>query len=560
MGYHSIVRDLHADHVAAVKPVLLLLQGGVFCLLLIGAVNLSNLFLLRAGARAKEFSVRRALGASRIQIARLLIVETSLLAVTGGAFGIAMGAVALKGIATLTVDQLPVDAVLGLDLTTCQVALGVSVVVGLLLAVPSTVQALHGSLPVALAIESRGGTTSRSVHRLRHTLIVAQIALAFVLLAGACLLGISFTRVLAVKPGFDSENVITGTISLPWTRYKEASQRVAFIERLFAALRGEPGVIAVGLSNRVPFAGSDTIDFTPISIEGRPPSPNEGPVETYYRVVSGDYFKALGIPLLKGRFINDRDSLPGNKMCVIDEVVSRRYWPQGDAIGHRVTFTPTNPSKDDFYTIVGIVGSVKQNGLDESNGYGAVYSPNVLFPALGFTVALRTAQASEAAASSLRAATTGIDSELPLTDLKTMATRVSESLVGRRIPLLTGGVFAAVALVLAAIGIYGVLAYQVTQRRREIGVRMALGAQPDQILRQFLRLGAHLLAAGLSLGLAGAWMAGKLMATLLFNVDPMDPLVIGVTALVLAIIGMLACWIPSHRASLVAPAEALRSS
>jgi len=295
-------------------------------------------------------------------------------------------------------------------------------------------------------------------------------------------------------------------------------------------------------------------------IEGRSLSPDEQAALHYNRGVGGDYFSTLGVPLLKGRLLNDADALQDNKVCVIDDEIARRYWPNGDAVGHRLTFDVIKPKKEDYSTIVGVVGSVKQNGLDDQNGFGIVYYPNVLFPALGFTVVVRTVQAPEAAASALRGEVLLIDPELPVTDLKTMAARVSESLDARRIPLLLAAIFAGVALVLAATGIYGVLAYQVSQRRREIGVRMALGAQPKQILHQFLGLGVRLLAIGLPLGFVGAWFASRLMAGLLFGVGPMNPLVIAGTAMVLGGVAMLACWLPSHRASQVAPAEALRAS
>jgi predicted permease len=560
MGYHTVIRDLHADHVATLKPVLVLLQASVFCLLLIGTINVSILMLLRTDTRGKEFGVRRALGASGFHLARALVVETLLLAFGGGSLGLGLGAVALRSLGLLWQARVPIDAVPALDVTTGAVAIGASLALGFLLAVPAVARARKGNLSVTLSRESRSGTATRGVQRFRQALIVGQIALAFVLLAATCLLGVSFARVLAVNPGFRSENILTGTIALPWSNYQKPGQRVAFVEKLLTALRAQPGVTSVGISTRLPFSGADTNDFSPFVIEGRSLSPDEQAAVHYNRGVGGDYFSTLGVPLLKGRFFNDTDALQDNKVCVIDDEIARRYWPNGDAVGHRLTFDVIKPKKEDYSTIVGVVGSVKQNGLDDRNGFGIVYYPNVLFPALGLTVVVRTVQAPEAAASALRGEVLLIDPELPVTDLKTMAARVSESLDARRIPLLLAAIFAGVALVLAATGIYGVLAYQVSQRRREIGVRMALGAQPKQILHQFLCLGVRLLAIGLPLGFVGAWFASRLMAGLLFGVGPMNPLVIAGTAMVLGGVAMLACWLPSHRASQVAPAEALRAS
>jgi len=560
MGYHTVIRDLHADHVAALKPVLLLLQASVFCLLLIGTINLSNLMLLRADARGKEFGVRRALGASGFQLARALVVETLVLAFGGGLLGLGLGAVALRSLGFLWPARVPIDAVPALDITTSVAAIGASLGFGLLLAFPAVVQARQGNLSVTLSRESRSGTATRGVQRFRHALIIGQIAIAFVLLAATSLLGLSFARVLAVHPGFRPENILTGTIALPWSGHQEPRQRIAFVEKLLAALRVQPGVTSVGICTRLPFSGADTNDFSTFVIEGRLLSTDERSALHYNRGVGGDYFATLGVPLLKGRFLNDADALQGNKVCVIDETIARRYWPNGDAVGHRLTFDIVNPKKEDYSTVVGIVGSVKQNGLDDRNGFGVVYYPNVLFPALDFTVAVRTAQAPEAAVSSLRGEVLRIDPALPVTDVKTMAARVSESLDARRIPLLLAATFAGAALVLAATGIYGVLAYQVSQRRREIGVRLALGAQPKQILHQFLGLGIRLLAVGLPLGLVGAWFASRLMAGLLFGVGPMNPVVIGGAAMMLGSVAMLACWLPSRRASQVAPVEALKAS
>jgi predicted permease len=431
------------------------------------------------------------------------------------------------------------------------------VVLGLMLALPVVWHTLHGNLTVALSVESRGGTTTRSVHRMRHTLIVAQISLAFVLLAGTGFLGLSFARVLAVNPGFRPENVLTGAVSLPRANYKENKDRLAFITKLTDELRALPGVTAIGVSTAVPF--TDSGDNNAISIEGRTLAPGESLQAHYTSGVTGDYFTALGVPLREGRFLTQDDSQRGQKVCVVDEDVARRYWPQGGAIGHRLVNGPPDP-KADYFTIVGIVGTVKQNDLADQRASGAVYFPYSDYGGLSFMVAMRTVQAPEAAGPALRAAVLRIDPELPVHNLKSMVARVDESLAGRRVPLLLAGIFAAVALVLAAVGIYGVLAYSVVQRQREIGVRMALGALPEQILRQFLGLGGRMLAVGLPLGLLGAWLAGRAMAGLLFGVAPANPVVLGGTAVVLAAVSMLACLLPSRRAALVSPIEALRAN
>ncbi len=556
-GFHTTVFDLGRDYVSQLRPVLLLLQAGVLFLLLIGLVNLANLLLVRATGRAKEFCVRQALGASGGQLARTLVVESVLLSVVGGVVGLGLGAVALKGIAQLAADRLPVRFDANIDLTVAAVAVAASLVLGLVLALPVVWHTLRGSMATALSVESRGGTTTRNVHRLRHGLIVAQIALAFVLLAGTGLLGLSFARVMAVKPGFQAEQVLTGFVALPWSKYKDDKDRVAFVERLATELKSSPGVTAVGVSSGGPFSNSN--DDNAIWVEGYAVKEGESLQAHFTSGVGGDYFNAMGIPLREGRFLTMEDSRAEARVCVIDESVAKRYWPKGSALGHRLANEPPGAEQKP-YTIVGVVGAVKQSDLAEKMPRGAVYFPYKFYASLGLGLVVRTARAPESASSMLRATVLRLDPELPVHDVQTMEARIEGSVAGRRVPLLLAGIFAVVALVLAAVGIYGVLAYAVAQRQREIGVRMALGAQPEQILGQFLMLGGKLLLIGLPLGLLGAWLAGRAMTSLLFGVEPTNPVVLGGTALVLASVAMLACFLPSRRAARVSPIEALRAN
>jgi predicted permease len=556
VGFHSTVRDLHADHVSELRPVLLLLQAGVLCLLLVGTVNLANLLMVRATGRTREYSLRQALGAGRWRLVRALLCESWLLSVTGGLLGIGLGASALRTIATLAGSLLPREVSPTLGVTVGFSALGMSLLLGLLLALPVIWLTMRGSLAVALTAESRGGTTARPVHRLRHALIIAQIALAFSLLSGTGLLGLSFTRVLAVKPGFRSANLLTGAVALPWDEYKEPKQRVAFISRLLTAVRTQPGVSAAAISQGMPF--SNRVYAIAWEIAGATAAADEFIQEgmaTYW--ISGGYFAALGVPLREGRALADDDAQLGRKVCVVDEEFAHRHWPRGGAIGHRIVLpVDPNQAEREYFTIVGVVGSVKKDDLADEGMRGALYLP--IKDPLEIMVALRTQQAPEAAGSALRAALQQIDPGLPATDVKTMETRINDSVSGRRTPLLLAAIFAGVALLLTAVGIYGVLAYSVAQRRREIGVRMALGARPEQILRQFLGLGVTLLAIGLPLGLVGAFLVGRAMAGLLFGTGPANPLVLCGTAVVLAAIAILACLLPARHAAGVSPAEALR--
>jgi predicted permease len=556
-GFHTSVADYHRDLVAQSRPMLLLLQAGVLFLLLIGTVNLANLLLVRSSARAKEFSVRQVLGAGRAELARLLITETLVLALAGGLLGLGLGWSGLRGLEALGIDDLPHFGAYSLDAHVCIVALSASVLIGLLLALPMLWGTLRENLALALSVESRGGTTTRAAHRIRHTLIVAQFALAFTLLVGTGLLALSFSNVLAVSPGFRPENVLTGSIPLPYERYKEDKHRFEFTQRLGQELRAVPGVTAVGFTTQMPFG--DDFDNNAISIEGQPPAPGQSLQTHYTSGVAGDLFSALGVPLREGRMLTSDDSTRGTRVCVIDEDVARRYWPQGGAVGHRLwNGAPDKP--DQAFAIVGVVGATKLQDLADTHAQGSIYFPYGLYAGLQVKVILRTVQAPQAAGPALRAAVVRVDPELPVTDLKTMTARLDESLVSRRSPLMLAGIFAGVALVLAAVGIYGVLAYAVAERRREIGVRMALGALPKQILAQFLSLGARLIAIGSVLGGIGGWLIGRAMASLLFGVGSAQPLVFAGAAGLLSLVAMTACLVPAMRAARVPPMEALRSA
>jgi len=554
-GYRTNVFGLHDDHVREIRPVLLLLQGGVLFLLLIGGVNLVNLLLIRASGRAKEIAVRQALGASRRDIANGVVQETVLLAVLGGVLGLALGAAGIRMLAALGTDQLPLGATVEFDGRVALVAFGGSVLVGLALALPVIWFNSHTRLAPVLQAESRGGTVTRSTQNLRHAFIVTQVALAYVLLAGAGLLGLSLQRVLATKPGFNADQVLTGQIALPWKNYPEMKPRLAFIERLLTELRAQPGVTAVGLNTSLPMAGNTDNNAT--AVEGVELKPGETIRAHYTSGAVGDYWRALNIPLLEGRVLEDADNHREQRVCVVDEDFAKRYWPGQSALGRRIVNGPTFNEKE-ACTIVGVVGGVKQTNLAETVAQGAIYFPYQHYAASSFSVVIRSSLPAATLAPMLQKTVLAIDSALPVNDLKPMQAWVDDSVVSRRSPAILAAIFAGVALVLAAIGTYGVLAYAVSQRRREIGVRMALGARPGQVLGQFLGLGVRLLGAGTALGLVGAWAVGRAMKSQLFGVDALHFGVLGATAAVLLLVVLAATFLPSHRASRVSPIDALR--
>lgn len=558
MGFHTKVQNLHEEHVAQIRPTLLLLQAGVLFLLLIGIVNLVNLLLIRATARAKELALRQVLGSSRGRIAAEAIVETVLLALAGGLLGLGLGAAGLRTLDALGTDRMPLGSSIGFDGTVALAALAAAVAVGLLLAVPIIWYNFHGDLAPVLNTESRGGTTTRATHRLRHSLIVAQIALTFVLLASAGLLGLSFQRILDVAPGFESEHVMTAQVALPWTNYREGPDRFRFAERLLEELRTSPGIASAGLGTALPLSGSSGRNG--IWVAGREPAPG-APLKTHYTYnVAGDYFQTLGVILHEGRYLNADDARNENRVCVVDIDFVQQYWPGESALGHVIYPGPPDGEGVKPLTIVGVLGSLKHRDLADPEKAGAVFVSYRADdgPFFNFIV-VRTALAPSAATPALRQALARVDSRLPLDGLLTMDSRMSETLVVRRSPMILAWVFSAVALGLAALGIYGVLAYAVAQRRREIGVRMALGALPGQILRQFLGLGGRLLAVGVALGLAGATFVGRAMQALLYEISPLNLPVLGGTALLLAGVVLFASFMPSRRAAALSPLEALHA-
>jgi predicted permease len=550
-GFRSIVRPLHAEHVRAIRPTLLLMQAGVFFLLLIGAVNLVNLLLIRANGRSKEMAIRRSMGASRAHVVRQVMVETVLLTFAGGLLGLIAGAWGIRLLEVLGTDRLPLGAHIAFDAWLALIGLAGAVVLGIGIAVPIAWFNLSSHLAHGLQSESRAGTISRAAARLRHGFIVAQIALAFVLLAGAALLGLSLKKVMAVSPGFRADHVLTGEITVPF-RYDAGP----FLDRLLQAIGQQPGVGASGAITDVPLSGEG--GKTAVTPKGYVPPAGESLHGHYLFWVTGDYFTALGIPLREGRFLTSADSRRSDRVCVVDEDFARRYWPHGGALGQRL-FKGSDSEDAKLFTVVGVVGAVKQAELTEPQGQGAVYLPFMGTEGINVFVVVRTSQRPEAFAEVLRKLVRAANPDLAIDNLRSMDTRMADSLIARRSPALLAGIFAGVALLLAAIGTYGVLSYAVAQRRREIGIRMALGAQRRQIGVQFLSLGLRLLAAGTVLGLIGSWLTGKAMQSVLFGLPALPIAALLGTALVMAAVSLLASLVPARRATKVDPAIVLRA-
>src|SRR5881227_3150631 len=552
-GFRSLVRPLHAEHVRSIRPTLLLMQAGVFFLLLIGAVNLVNLLLIRASGRAKEMAIRRSMGASRAHVVKQVTIETVLLTSAGGVLGLTIGAWGIRLLEILGADRLPLGAHISFNGWLALIGLAGAVVLGIGIAMPIAWFNLRSHLANALQSESRAGTVSRAAQRLRHGFIVAQIALAFVLLAGAALLGLSLKKAMAVSPGFRSDHVLTGECTVSWDLQRE---RVGIVDRLLESIRQQPGIAATGTITNIPLSGDS--GKTAVTPKGYVPPSGQSVQGHYSYAVHGEYFSALGIDLREGRFLTSADSHRAERVCVVDEDFARRYWPNGGALGQRIA---VGDKKDDaqLFTVVGVVGAVKQAALTEAQGQGAVYLPYAYRDNESIFIVTRTSQRPEAFAETLRKLVRAAHPALAVDNIRSMDTRIAESLIARRSPALLPGIFAGVALLLAAIGTYGVLSYAVTQRTREIGIRMALGAQREQIGAQFLSLGLRLLAAGTVLGLIGASLAGKAMQSVLFDVSTLHVATLLGVALIMGTVSLIACLIPARRASRVDPMVALRA-
>ena len=554
-GFRSVVLPLHADHVASVRPALLWMQAGALLLLLIGAVNLANLLLIRASSRMKELALRQALGAGRLHVVSEVVVETTLLTLAGGAMGLAAGWGGIHMFAALGADRLPLGAHIAFDGRLALVALLGSVALGIVLALPIASFSLRGHLATAIQSETRGGTSSPVSQRLRHAFVVGQIAMALVLLTGTGLLGLSLKQVMAVSPGFRPDHVLTAQISLARNQYPGWPSHLAFNERLLQEIVRQPGVVAAGVVNNVPLSGNS--GKSAAAVKGHVSRPGESPRGHYSYGVDGDYFAAMGFSLMEGRFLSAADSRRPGRVCVVDQDFARYYWPHSSALGQRVFEGSEETEEADAFTVVGVVGAVKQAGLTDDAAQGAIYYPYALRTDDHLFIAVRTGLAPKSLEPSLQTIVRQTDPEAAINDIRSMDARVSDSLLTRRTPSFIAAIFSAIALLLTAVGTYGILGYAVAQRRMEIGIRMALGARPQQIRRQFLALGLRLVAAGMILGLVGAWLTGRAMRNLLFQVSPFHVATIASATCIIAAVALIACVVPSHRAASISPMQAL---
>jgi predicted permease len=549
-GFTIDVRPLRTLLAGDHSRMLVLLQLAVGLVLLIACANIANLMLTRLSARLNELSVRTALGASRSRLARQLLIEAVLLALAGAVLGIG---IALAGQKLVAMSGLMPDWVtLGIDLRVLAFTFAVAVAAGLLFGLAPVLSAGLAKPQQVLREAGRLGGGGRGARVTRGALVVAQIALAIALLESAGLLVRSFANVIEESPGFDSRGVLTAAISLSPAKYPDDGAKANAVHRILESARALPGAAAVGVIDERPMSGAIsgssyriaglTIDATPHAFE---------------RTVDEDYFKAMGIPLIQGRTFEPSDWTSANKVAVVDELFAKKRFPNGDAVGHILDLDRPGVTGQQ-YTIVGVVGTTKNGDLGETISQETFYLDYGQSPAGTLTLILRSAGPPGALVQPLREAVRSVDPEQPLFDVMTLDQRVHLSLTGRRVPMQLIGLFAALALVLAAIGIYGVLAFAVAQRTGEFGVRMAIGADAGRIRRQVLADGVRLLLPGLAIGIAGAIALGLVLRSQLFGVGAVDFPSLGLVVAVLGAIALLACWVPARRAAKTAPLEALR--
>ena len=542
--------------VGDVRRPLLTLLGAVGFVLLIACANVANLLLSRAVARQQEIAVRAALGASRGRIVRQLLTESVLLGLVGGAAGTVLSLWGVKWIHALGTKSIPRLADVGVNGRVLLFTLAISVVSGVLFGLAPALRLSQVDLNSGLKEGSRG-SSGASVwghgNHLRRLLVVGELALSIVVLIGAGLLIRSFIRLQKVAPGFNARNVLTFDLALKSHRYDDKQARLNAYRQLWDRFATIPGVSAAGDVSALPL--SDAFAWTPITIEGRVPLPGENFLNADARVVGGNYFQAMQIPLRHGRFFNDDDSIGKTPVVIVDEFMAEQLWPKGDAVGKRMHMVE---APEPWMTIVGVVGRVKHEALD-SEPRIAFYLPQTQYPGREMTMVVQSQGEPATVSSALKQQLHAIDPDLPMYATSTMADRVNQSLARRKFSTILLALFAGFALMLAVIGVYGVMAYLVSQGTREIGIRMALGATQPKILKFVMAQGMTLAFSGMALGLAAARLLSRTMSGMLFGVRANDPVTFCAISVLLALVALAATYIPAMRAARVDPMQCLRS-
>ena len=544
------------------RQTLLILLGTVIFVLLIACANVASLMVARVATRQKEISIRLALGAGRWRLISQLLTESISLAALGGAFGLLLAHWLLKLFSAMMPRfTLPNEADIVMDYRILLFTLGISLLTGILFGSVPAWQASNPNLNDSLKDGGRGATTSLRRHRFRSALVISEVALALVLLVGAGLLIRSFAQLQHVNPGFDPHNVLTMSLSLPQTKYSSGERVAGFYQQTIERIRTLPGVKSAAVASDVPLRGWSI--GMPFAIEGRPPKSASELDGAHFQMIGADYFRAMGIPLMKGRSFTEADRRESQKVAIVNQRFVHRFFPHEDPLGKKLLVEELISGKPQLgpsiaWQIVGVIGDVKVSGLGEDEASAEIYVPYTQSPWPGTCLVVSTLSDPMAMANSVKSAIREMDKDQPVTEVKTMEQIMTESVSQPLFRMRLLGMFALLALVLASVGIYGLMSYSVSQRTGEIGVRMALGAQPADVLKLVVWNGMRLALVGITIGLAASIAFTRLMASLIFGVSARDPLAFVSVALLLSGVALIACYFPARRATKVDPLVALR--
>ena len=544
------IAPIYDDMVQGIRWGLLVLQAAVGLVLLIACANVSSLLIARASGRRRELAVRAALGAGRLRLVRQLLSESLLLGAAGGLAGLLLATWLIGAIAAVLPEAVPRTGEIGIDPIVATVALTMALVAAGVFGVGPSLQASTADAASALTSGGDRGGSART--RGRAALVIAQVALTLILLSGAGLLLNSFLRLRGVDSGMRPEHVTVLDLALPSSRYATEASQAAAYRRLVDLLSAQPAMQAVAVGFPGPLRGSNASGS--FVIDGRPSTDRSDQPHSSIGSVSGSFFKAMGIPVLQGRTFDERDDAKAAPVAIANVTLARTYWPSATAVGKRVRFDPQSP----WITIVGVVGDVRQYGLDKDPP-PILYIPYAQFPVPFTNVVVRSMAAPGTVAGILRNAVAALDPDLPADEITTLQTVLDRSVDEPRFRATLLGAFAVTALLLAAVGVYGLVSQSVTERTREIGIRIALGAQPRQVLGALVREGLVLALAGIGLGLIGALLAVRVIASFLYGIGASDPMTLGSVALLLLLVALAASYIPSRRALRVDPMAALRA-
>ncbi len=549
-----LIRPLYSVLVGTSRRMLLVLLGAVGMVLLIACANTANLMLARASVRQREIAVRLAMGAPRLRVVRQLLTESLIISLVGGALGLAFAFGGVRALVALLPADFPRSHDIHVSWPVLAFTLVISVLTGILFGLAPAVQASHTDPKQGLQHTSRTTTASRHQNRLRSALVIAEVSMACVLLVGAGLMLRTFLNLLHLDPGFSEDNLLTASISLPHEQYKP-DQRSLFYEKLTNSLSALPGVISAGAGSDLPWTGYD--ENAGFNIEGKKPAANEGFHARYHMATPG-YFTAMGIPLTAGRFFSSADRQDTQNVIIINKALAQRYWPGEDVLGKRITFEDSPKKDSDWMYIVGVVGDVKDQP-NKPSAEPAFWWPETQQPESDMSIAIRTRSDARQAIDGLRDAVHKLDPQLAVADIRLMNQVTDASLSTPRFTFVMVGLFAGLAILLAGIGAYGVIAYTVTQRTPEFGLRIALGAQRENLLRMVLAQSAKLAVPGVILGLVLSLALGRVVQSLLYGVSPADPLILGAVTVLVLVVALVASYAPARRAALANPMTTLRS-